>query len=214
MAKSLKSDKWFVRVDGNEEWLKTKLNIIAHWIDTQAIFGIYHLGDKEENPHCHFVIHTSTTQKQSFALRIKNLFDIEKRTQYAIDVWDGVKVGGAVAYMFHEKDRPILVSRGFTEEEISLAQAAHQATEKVVDINKKKSSGKLVDKALAHFENQEVERIDILQYMLKEIHSGGSYYPGEYRLKSFVEEVMVRRLDPRGLARYAREMEQRLWREA
>lgn len=213
MAKTQVSDKWFVRIDGNEEWLRPKLNTMAHWIDTQAILGVHHLGDSKENPHCHFVIHTSSTQKQSFALRVKKLFDIEKRSQYAVDVWDGVKVAGAVAYMFHEEDRPILVSRGFTEEEISLAKASHKATEKVVAVNKAKASGKLVEKALAHFEKQEVDKTTVLQYMLEEIQNGGSYYPGEYRLKSFVEEVMVRRLTSRELPRYARQLAERLWRE-
>lgn len=213
MAKSEYSDKWFVRVDGNQEFLVEKLKKLSECLDTKALIAAYHLGEKQDNPHCHFAIECGSTQKQSFAKRMKALFGIEKRSQYAVDVWDGNRVAGAVAYLFHESAAKIITNVGFTDEELTLAKQACEATQKVVNVNKQKASGKLVEKALEQFKNQEVDRSDILLYMLKEIRDGGAYYPGEYRLKSFVEEVMVKRLGDRELARYARQLEERLWRE-
>lgn len=214
MAKSTVSDKWFVRVDGNEEFLTQKLKILSECIDTQVIHGLFHMGERRDNTHIHFVIHTSSSQKQSFAIRIKKLFDITKKTEYAIEVWDGVHDGGAVSYMYHEENAKVLCSKGISQEEIDRAIALNQKVQEVVAVNKKRASGKLVDKAIEHFDfNSQPNRLDVLLYMLKEIQAGNSYHPGEFRLKSFVEEVIIKKSNAEELQDYARLCEARMWRD-
>lgn len=209
-AKQTMSDAWFVRIDGSHDFLKTQLNGFKGKIDTKRIFGIYHTGDRNDNPHCHFVIQTTgQVQKQSFALRCKNTFNIEKRSQYSVNVWDGNIE--AIAYMFHEEGASELVRMGFTDEEIKQAKAINESVQKVVNVNKQKASGKLVEKALEEFKDKDVVRYDVLIFMLKQIQEGNNYHPGEGRLKMFVEEVMVRRTSD--LEGYAYELERRLWRD-
>lgn len=206
MAKSTVSSLWFVRVDGSESFLTEKCDELANCIDTKAILAIRHLGDKKTNTHVHFVIDTSSSQKQSFAIRIKKLFGIQKRTDYAIEVWDGEKTGGAVSYMFHEEDFKEICRKGFSDEDVNMAYANHQATQKVVAVNKQKASGKLVDRTLEHFKDctdPQNSRKEILTFMLQEIRAGNSYHPGEFRLKSFMEEVIIKLLPDSELDYYA-----------
>lgn len=208
-AKQTMGNAWFVRVDGAKEFLKTKLNEFRGKLDTKKLYGVYHTGDKHDNPHCHFVIETSSTvQKQSFALRCKTLFGIEKRSQYSVNVWDG-KIE-AIAYMFHEDGAEELARLGVTDEEIDEAKKINESTKKVVAVNKQKASGKLVEKALEAFPEEPTRR-EVLMFMLKEIRDGNNYHPGEGRLKMFVEEVMVRRTGD--LEWYAEQLERRLWRD-
>lgn len=213
MSKSTISDSWFVRVDGNEEFLRTKLTELQNCIDTQLIHALFHLGSKKDNTHTHFVIKTSSSQKQSFAVRIKKLFNIIKRTDYSIELWDGVIDGGAVSYMYHEELAQVLASKSVTQEQIQRAIVLNQEVQKVVSINKMKAGTKLVEKALNHYDGDYVpEREDILLFMLKEIHSGNSYHPGEFRLKSFVEEVQIKKSNADELKEYAYQLALRLWR--
>lgn len=214
MAKSIVSDKWFVRVDGNEEFLTQKLKILADCLDTKVLHGLFHLGERRDNSHTHFVIQTSPSQKQSFAVRIKKLFDIVKKNDYAIEIWDGIPDGGAVSYMYHEENAKVLFSKGISQEEIDRAIALNKKVQEVVSVNKKRASGKLVEKALEHFDfNSQPERREVLLFMLKEINKGDSYHPGEFRLKSFVEEVIIKKSNASELEEYARLCEARMWRD-
>lgn len=208
MSKSVRSDKWFLRVDGNVEFLTQKFRELSSCLDTMELLAVFHLGEKKTNPHAHAVIRTSgTVQKQSFAIRIKTLFAIEKKTQYALDVWDGGREAGAVSYMFHEKDCRVLVCKDFDDDEINKARQLSAEVEKVVAINKQKASHLLVQKSI---ENQLTTRSEILLFMLKEIKEGNSYHPGMFKLKSFVEEVMIRQCD--NLEDLAYKIENELWR--
>lgn len=210
MSKSQKSNLWFLRVDGSNEFLTQKFRELSQSPDTLELLSVFHLGEKGEHPHAHAVIATlSTTQKQSFAIRLKKLFDVEKRHQYALDVWDGDKVKGATSYMFHEKDAPILCNKGFTEEQIKEARVISAEVQKVVERNKEKASGRLVERALA--EEGLDTRLDILTWMLTQIKEGQAYHPGEYKLKQFVEEVEIRRTTD--IRDYAIELSRRLWRD-
>lgn len=216
MAKSIKSDKWFVRVDGNSEYLIQKLNILKSAIDTECLLAYYHTGKTKENPHTHFVIHTNMTQKQSFQDRIKKLFNIEKRSEYAVEVWDGEKDKGAVAYMFHEEDAKELCRVNFSDEDLDVARANNEATQKVVALNKQKASNKLVERAIEHFKGDidiVCHRTDILKYMVQEIKQGNVYHPGEFRLKTYVEEVIIKLCPVCDIDNLVEQMEMRMWRD-
>lgn len=208
MAKSVKSNLWFFRVDGNREFLTEKFRELSQNLDTMELLSVFHVGEKGEHPHAHCVVALNTsTQKQSFAIRLKKLFDIEKRHQYALDVWDGDKVKGATSYLFHEKDAPVLCNKGFTEEQLNEARMISDEVQKVVQRNKEKASGRLVERAI---EQNLSGRYDILCYMLNEIKEGKAYHPGNYKLKQYVEEVEIRQT--KDIGEYATSLMSELWR--
>lgn len=214
-AKSVKSNRWFARIDGVKEFLQEKLEQFVRDEDNQcvAIVGAYHEGKNKENPHCHIVVEMSKeTQKQSFALKLKTLFSITKKTQYALDVWDGVKEKGAVSYLFHEENAPVLVKKGFTDEEIRKAQDIAVSVNKVVADAKEKASHKLVEKAYEYMKDREWNRVTCLAYMLRTIKEGENYHPGDYMLKRYVEEIEVRMIHMDDINVYASELASRLWR--
>lgn len=192
-AKSTRSKFWFVRVDGPKEFLQKKANELAEKLDTKAILGAYHTGKTKENPHIHFVIELdSEPQKQSFAVRMKTLFNIEKRSQYAIDTWDGKRGAGACSYLFHEQDADIVVNKGFDDSDIDAAKQANEITQRVMAANKERASGKYVEKALAKFEGQYPNEKQLLEYMMTLAKDGELYWPGTYKAKQLIEEVQIK----------------------
>lgn len=204
---------WFVRSDGSEEFLRQKCGELATWIDVKAVLAVYHVGGSKENPHMHAVIETtSQIQKQSWDKRIKVLFGIEKRSQYATKLWDGVRDAGASSYMFHEAEAKIFIRKDWSDAELDAAKASCALVQKVVSMNKEKASTKLVDKAVEYYANQTPSRGDIFRWMLKECRDGGSYYPGGYNLKKYVEEVQLKLTDKTNFEYFAMELEAQLWR--
>lgn len=205
-------------MDGNREHLEAKLKVLKDNIDVEELLAFFHVGERSENPHCHFVLKTrSEIQKQSIAERMKKLFVIEgekARSQYAIDVWDGTKDGGAVAYMFHEENAPMLINKGFSDQDLDRARMANEAVKKVVAVNKDRASQKLVERALEHFKDSswKPDKKEILCFMLKEIKAGKAYFPGSYRLKSFVEEVGLKLTHDDNMEEYAEALAYELWR--
>lgn len=216
MSKSVKSDKWFIRIDGSKEELQQKCLEFSRQIDVVALLAYYHVGSKKENPHIHMVVETrSNVQKQSFALRLKTAFpSIVKKTDYSCSPWDGNREMGAVSYMFHEENVVQIVNKGFTDEELKLASKANDAVQKVVAINSEKASNKLVDSALEHFKDViSPNRTDILKFMLKRCKLGDNYYPGEFMLKKFVEEVELKLVNEDQFESLVWNMSKRLWKE-
>lgn len=217
-AKSVRSKRWFVRVDGPKEFLTLKCGELADSVDVCSMLAAFHVGEKKEKPHIHFVIELRYErdalgpQKQSFADRVKKLFNIDKKTQYSVDVWDGIRGKGACSYLFHEEDPPILVNRGFTDQDIMEAKAANEAVQAVVAINKERASNKLVDRAIERFKDMTVTRHDIVYYFLQLIHAGEHYHPGPFRFKSLVEEVLIKMQTPGSLEDFAYDYENSLWR--
>lgn len=211
-ASKEKSKKWFCRVDGTKDFLREKCKQMSGWVDVVSMLAAFHMGERKENPHAHFVVETtSEIQKQSFAIRIKALFAVEKKTQYALAVWDGDRGVGAVSYLFHEDDVEILVNRGFSDGDIERAREANRAVQRVVAVNKEKASNKLAEKAYERFKSDDgFSRVACLAYMLGEIKAGENYHPGEFMLKRYVEEVEVRLTDD--ITGLAWEIANRLWR--
>lgn len=194
-TKASRSKFWFVRIDGPEEFLRQKCKALAESADVAACLAAYHVGSKGENPHTHIVFELiSEPQKQSVADRLKRLFAIEKRTQYALDVWDGKRGAGACSYLFHEDGVKILVNKGHSDEDIALARSANDAVKRVIAVNKEKASTKFVDKALSHFESIPTER-ELLSYMMSLCRAGDLYWPGTFKAKQMIEEVRIRMSD-------------------
>jgi len=190
--KSAVSALWFVRVDGDIEVLRPKVLEFASTIDCVSILSVHHTGQKKENPHIHFVCGMNTSvQKQSFALRVKKVFEVVDRG-YAVDVWDGNRGEGAASYLFHEPIWNILARKGWSDDEIAEAQRIGQIVSKEVAKAKDKASQKLVERAVKHFESRSPTKFDILSYMVDEIHGGQAYHPGNFKLKSYIEEVEIK----------------------
>lgn len=192
-AKSVKSLFWFVRVDAPEEFLRQKCKILAECIDVRRMLAVYHVGEKKDNPHCHFIIELlKEVQKQSFALRIKGLFGVVRSGQYACEPWDGRTGAGAMSYLYHEDNEAQIVNKGFTDEEITEAKIANESVQRVLAVNKERASNKFVDKAMAHFTDSSPDTRTLLEYFIKLVKAGEIYWPGEYRAKQLIQEVWIK----------------------
>ena len=211
-AKSTMSEHWFVRVDGELEVLRPKVLQFAQRLDVKALLGVAHMGKTKENPHAHMCIHMSkAVQKQTFQIAIKTHFSVVDRG-YAVDIWDGNYLAGAVTYVFHEDDAPILCHKGWYDEEIATLVAKGKLIADAVDDQKQKASTRLVDKATQHFSAGSPTKSHILDYMLNEVKSGRNYYPGQFKLKSFVEEVEIKLCPPNQFHSLVNSIYNNLWR--
>lgn len=163
-------------------------------IDTVALLAATHKGKTGENPHAHIVIQImSPVQKQSMAVRMKKLFDVQKRSGYALDIWDGSRGSGACSYLFHEEDAEIIGNKGFSQQDLYDAKLANEAVQKVVAINKARASVRFVEKALDRFKGDDnVDEWAVLSYMCDLVRNGELYWPGEFKAKSMIQEVMLR----------------------
>jgi len=193
-AKSILSSHWWVRIDGELEDLRPKVKEFAQRLDVIRLISAHHKGKTKENPHIHFAVEMSKeVQKQSFALTIKSVFTISSSRNYAIDAWDGKHMEGAPTYLFHEPNVPLLVHKGWNQTETTELQRIGEQIAIAVTDSKQKAGTKLADKAYEHFLNDDSHtRHSILRYMLTEIKEQRSYYPGSFKLKAMVEEVIIR----------------------
>jgi len=197
------SDKWFVRVYGQEDFLRQKCRELQGWIDLSICHGVFHAGaSTKENPHCHIIVSLTTTlQKQSFDIRIKGLFNV-KGADYSTKVWDGrydLESGeGAGSYLYHEgDDSPVLCSKGLTDLHIQQFKTVNAAVQVVVKKNKLKANTKLVDFALEEFRDQHWSgsnefKLDIYKYMMRRCKDGLNHLPSDFQIKSYVEEVHLK----------------------
>lgn len=144
-------------------------------------------------------------------MRFKKLFEI-KNKNYCTKIWDGLRDAGASSYLFHEEQAPILVNKGWSDEELASAKATNAAIQKVVALNKQRAKTTLPIRAKEHFAGQRPSKREILQFMVELIHSAEVYHPGEFLLKRYVEEVELQLLDKNDLGMYASDLYSRLWR--
>jgi len=213
-GKSFVSASWFCRVDGDENVLRPKVIEFSSKLDCVKMLSVHHTGKKKENPHAHFVITISNpVQKQSFAIRVKNHFAVVDRG-YALTPWDGEHMGKCVTYMFHEDEAPVLVHKGWTEAEVAELRGLGKTVSEAVKESLEKASQKLVERALLKFQDQprRPEKFDILFFMLQEIHQKKAYHPGEFKLKTFVEEVFIKLTPADRLEEVAWQLYNNLWR--
>lgn len=212
-SSKVRSQYWFVRVDGEKEFLRQKCRELSMGIDVEACLSGYHTGKTKENPHVHICFALTTSpQKQTVALRIKSLFNVVKKSQYALEVWDNDREKGATSYIYHESDVEVFTRNGFSDSQLSAAQAANAAVQKVVAMNAEKAQHKLVERALKEFENAKPDRVDILEFMLQCIHRGDNYHPGTFMLKRYVEEVELKLMSEWEIRDYAVSLADNLWR--
>lgn len=227
MAKASVSRQWFIAVDGEKDFLRQKWNEYRPPSGVvEKLFVVSHSGSTGDNPHVHVLLQESIpVQKQSLDARLKKLFNIDnaKTSHYSSKVWDGNTSGeGAGSYLFHEERAEILVNNGISEDDIVVMRKANQAVQKVVAMNKERASGKIVERALQHFANvprpEYYEdhkwlsiKTDILEWMYQQCKQGKSYYPGQYKLKQYVEEVELRLMDDKSLRKLAERLAQKFW---
>lgn len=208
MPSVTKAYKWFVRVDGPHDWVKERMREVLGWVDTLRMLGCVHEGEKKDNPHCHFVLDLSSElQKQSFDARIKKVFKGVSRSQYSSKPWDGGDA--ACAYMFHESDDCVCVNKGFTQDDIKRFGALNEATQKVIEVNKGKASGRIVDRVLQEV-TPDWSRYDIAKKMLMLIRDGEFYEPGDFQLKRYIEEVYMKSRTDKDFPDYMEERISRL----
>lgn len=193
-ASKVRSAHWFVRVDGEKEFLRQKCEEFSQRIDVTTLWVGYHTGETKENPHIHACIELNyTPQKQTFALQIKKHFGVDG-SSYALEVWDNDREKGACSYLYHEEDAEIFHRKGISDSQIVAAKAANEAVQKVVAMNKEKAQHKLIGKTFDIFNVKSEAYIkpsksEILYQMYKFIRAGENYHPGDYLLKRYVEEV-------------------------
>lgn len=202
-AKSVRSTHWFCRFDGTKEVLTTKcaeLESAVAWLDVLRWLAVYHTGKRGENPHIHFIMELNgAIQKQSFDVRAKKYFDIEKKSDYSTKHWDG-NLAGAGSYLFSDKDAEILRNKGFTEADLSEMREANDKVQEIVVENKKRASGKLVDKAMEWWSKEYPDKqfrsgsdqLRVFRYMLTQIRDGQNWHPGMFQIKKYVEEVTIK----------------------
>lgn len=192
MPSIVKSKLWFVRVDGNHEFLEKKFKELRQqpaWVDVKTIIAFLHMGDKNENPHTHFLISLeSELQKQSFDVRIKKYFNIQKKSEYSSKVWDGGNE--AIAYMYHENTEPV-INIGFEAATLHQAKEHNTIVQKVIAVNKDKAGHKMLDKILVKI-NPDTELEAVIETAIDMVREGEIYYPGDYKFKSVCQEAYIK----------------------
>lgn len=132
---------------------------------------------------------TSELQKQSLDVRIKTLFGV-KGADYSSKPWDGADAAGG--YMFHDVEYISIANKGFTDEEIKRYIDLNQKTQKVIAINKEKGANKNVEAVLEIFKNDKPSKIEVATEFLRRVREGLMYDPGDWKLKSMTEEVLMK----------------------
>lgn len=212
-AKSVRSAHWFCRMDGTKEALTVKcaeLETAPAWIDVVRWLAVYHTGRRGENPHIHFIMEINgAIQKQSFDVRAKKYFDIKSKSDYSTKPWDG-NLEGAGSYLFSDKDHEILASKGIHEAEIVEMQIHNDKVQEIVVENKKRASGKLVDKALEWWAKEHSDKsyvagrhqMLVFRYIMTQIRDGHNWHPGMFQIKKYCEEISIKLCDPNHWADY------------
>lgn len=190
-----RSNKWFARVTVPNEFAKAKISDMLRWPDLERLLVATHMGSRDENPHIHLVITlTSELQKQSFDVRLKKLYGVTGNGQYSSKQWDGDDA--ACSYLFHEETAEIICNRGYTESDIERYKKLNADVQKVVEINKSRASHRHVDRIIEKMNQsgRTWSRRDILQEFVQRIKDGEMYDPGDFMLKRYIEEIMIKQL--------------------
>lgn len=214
MPSIVRSDKWFFRVTVPHEVAKSEMVKILSWIDLKSILVATHNGSKNENPHIHAVVElTSTLQKQSFDVRVKQIYGVKGNEYYSSKQWDGCD--GACSYLFHEKDAEIICNRGYSESDIERFKKLNDDVQKVVAVAKDRASHTHVEKVLEKIKlsGAKWNARQIFDEFIMRIYNREMYDPGDYQLRKYIEEVQVLQCDDDlQLAAYADERFFRLYR--
>jgi len=160
------------------------------WIDIINILCLLHTGDKTQKEHCHFTITlASELQKQSVDKRIKQTFGV-KGADYSSKPWDGTTT--ANAYMFHDFNGTIAINKGYSEDDLVLFRTQNEMVRKVVEINKSRGPGRIVEQVVRDLSGAVPDKGDIGKILLMKIRDGEMYEPGNYKLASLIEEIFLK----------------------
>lgn len=132
---------------------------------------------------------TSELQKQSLDVRIKTLFGV-KGVDYSCKPWDGADAAGG--YMYHDNKYVDFANKGFPLETIKRYIELNDKTQAVIAVNKEKGANKNVDAILEIFANDKPSKIEVTKEFLRRVRDGKMYDPGDWKLKSMTEEVMMK----------------------
>jgi len=189
MPSVVRSTTWFVRITQPHELLALKTPQILSWIDLIQILFIGHTSQKEKE-HGHMVLRLSSElQKQSLDVRLKAIFNV-KGADYSSKPWDGADA--ACGYMFHDEKYVMFANRGFVSEDIKRFQDLNKKTQEVIAINKEKGGNKNVEAVLEIFKDCEPTRTEIAKEFLRRVRDGMMYDPGDWKLRSMTEEVLMK----------------------
>lgn len=191
------SERWFVRVDGEETFLRQKCEELGGWHATVNLHAVFHKGKKGENPHVHFITtYIKSLQKQAYDLHIKKLFGCVG-TSYSTKPWDG-EFNGAGSYLYHEEediDNPtqVFATKGFEEIHINSMKEYAKEWREQVNAKKQKASLKLEERAMEHFTAADEPKLyDIWEFMWALIRKGECYNPGDHHLRKYALAVFAK----------------------
>lgn len=193
--------------------LKEKVSQLL-WVDCMRLLVVTHVGDKTEKEHCHFVVELSSNlQKQSLLARIKVVYGVSGNEQLSAKPWDGNS--DACSYLFHDSVAEIICNKGFSNDEIAQFRSRNEFVQKVVEENKKRASGRCVDRALAAIAAGELTRDEklIAVWLFRLIRNGEMYEPGDFLIKRYVEEIMSKSVEGQEWERYASNRAEKLFPE-
>lgn len=132
---------------------------------------------------------TSELQKQSLDVRIKTLFGV-KGADYSCKPWDGADAAGG--YMYHDNEYIDIANKGFSTETIQRYVELNTKTQAVIAVNKEKGANKNVEAVLEIFANDKPSKIEVAKEFLRRVREGKMYDPGDWKLKSMTEEVLMK----------------------
>lgn len=122
--------------------------------------------------------------------RVKKIYGVTGNEQLSAKPWDGNT--DACSYLFHDPVAEIIHNKGYTDEDITAYRIRNESVQKIVAENKKRASGRCVDRALKAIADGELTRdsVKIAMYLFKLIRDGEMYEPGDFLIKRYVEEIM------------------------
>lgn len=196
MPSTTRSDKWFARVTVPHAFAKSEMSKILSWIDLKTILVATHVGDRNEGEHIHLVVAlTSNLQKQSFDVRLKQIYGVKGNAFYSSKPWDGND--SACSYLFHDANCEIIANKGYTEQDLDRFRKLNDDVQKVIAVNKDRASNRHVDKLVEWVaDSGKTSRKDLFVEIMRRVREGEMYYPGDYNLKRIIEEVYIRVITP------------------
>lgn len=190
---------YFVRIVQKEGYVAL-IKGLGEVSDYTKILCVLHKGDKAD-PHEHYHISIATECKEkAFRKRMTGIFDKGKGNGHmSIKKWDG-RIQ-ANSYMFHEDgaNANIIVSKGYSQEDISSFVKENAEVQKLVDNAKEKASWKLEALAEKWFrDNGDTHNICLFEIGVKIYEIAlekEMYVPQDWLLKSMCVKILYKLAD-------------------
>jgi len=187
-SRDVKSTHWFIRITYPHAEVQSKLSLLE--IMSEKLFIVSHTGERTEKEHIHIaMVLVQEATKQTLDNRLKKIFPV-KGSDYSSKVWDGKEE--AISYMFHDPNHSILIHKGYDIEDIARYRELHRKVNIVVEQNKQRAPGRRIDGVVEHFRGIIPTKREIAFHFLDMIKQGVMYEPGDYRLKTMIEEVYLK----------------------